>query len=115
MLFLLPLQYTWAMVASYDTHGVQDIQAHFGHHEHQSSDNHSDIDDLTDNSKNDKDTQNANIHDHYGFLHMSSGEVLSHDLPFFLSAPNRFSTEYLLSYRSSPSFQPDRPNWPAAV
>ena len=38
LVFLLPLQATWAAVANYDTQGVHDSSNHFGHHEHQSID-----------------------------------------------------------------------------
>ena len=115
MLLLLPLQYTWAMVASYDTHGALDTHAHFGHHEHQASGNHTNGDDLADNDKSDKNTQKAKIHDHFGFLHMSSGELLSHDLPVFVSEAKQFSIQYLFSHHSPPTYQPERPNWLAAV
>ncbi len=119
MLFLLPLQYTWAMVASYDAHGAQDIQAHFGHHQHQvlhqALDSHTDSNDLADNHKSGKNTQEAKIHDHFGFLHMSSGELLSHDLPIFVSETKQLSIQYLFNYRSPPTYQPERPNWFAAV
>ena len=111
MLFLLPLQYTWAMVASYDTHGAQDTQAHFGHHEHQATENHTDSIDLAGDNEGNANTQTAKIHDHFGFSHMSSGEVLSHDLPIFVSEAKQFSIQYLFTYHSPPNYQPERPNW----
>ena len=115
MLFLLPLQYTWAVVASYDTHGALDTQAHFGHHEHQATDSHIDNADLADNNKSGKNSQTAKIHDHFGFLHMSSGELLSHDLPVFVPEAKQFSIRYLFTYHSPPNYQPERPNWIAPV
>ena len=109
MLFLLPLQYTWAMVASYDIHGAQETQAHFGHHEHQATEGHAE------KNKSDKNTQTAKIHDHFGFSHMSSCEVLSHDFPIFVSEAKQFSIQYLFTYHSPPNYQPERPNWISPV
>lgn len=120
MLFLLPLQYSWAMVASYDAHVTQNAQAHFGHHEHQALDSHAldshaDNNDLADNDKSDKNTQKAKIHDHFGYSHLSSGELLSCNLPTFTSEAKQFSIQYLFTYFSSPNYHPERPNWPAFV
>ena len=115
MMCLLPYQFAWAMVASYDTHGAQDTQAHFGHHEHQIAQSHTDNTDLADNNKSDKNTQTAKIHDHFGFLHMSSSEILNHDLPIFVSEAKQFSIQYLFTYHSPPNYQPERPNWIAPV
>jgi hypothetical protein len=120
MLFLLPLQYTWAMAANYDIHNAQDSEAHFGHHEHQSSENHhntTDLDtsDLADDNEGDTNTQTAKCHIHCGFLHLSCAEVLSHDLSIFAPESKKFSIQYLFNYHSPPIYQPERPNWLAAV
>ncbi len=124
MLFLLPLQYTWAIVANYDTHHAHDSQAHFGHHEHQTTlihetnheKNHSDIihSDLVDVASDNEggtNTQAAKVHDHFGFLHLSCLELLSHDLPIFAFEAKQFSIQYLFTYHSPPNYQPERPNW----
>lgn len=116
MLFLLPLQYTWAMVANYDTHDAEDSEIHFGHHEHQTPvhqtiDNHTD---LAGDTKGDSKTQTSNSHEHFGFLHMSSGEILSYELPIFAPEAKQLSFDYLFSYHTPPSYQPERPNWIAA-
>ena len=121
MLFLLPLQYAWAMAANYDTHHDQDSQVHFGHHEHQPSENHHDTtdldttDDLAGDNQSDTNTKTTKIHDHFGFLHLSCGEVLSHDLPSFTPETNQYLNQYTFSYHSPPTYQPERPNWLAAV
>ena len=115
MLFLLPLQYTWAMVASYDMHYAQDTEMHFGHHEHDGIDNHTNNTDLVDDNESNSQTQTTKIHEHFGFLHMSSGELLSHDLPILVVEAKRPSFQYLFTYHSPPNYQPERPNWLAAV
>ena len=115
MLFLLPLQYTWAMVASYDMHGAHDTEVHFGHHEHKVQYSHIGQHDATGNDQSDNNTQKAKVHEHFGFLHMSSGELLSHDLPIFVSAAKQFSIQYLFNHHSPPTYQPERPNWLTAV
>lgn len=115
MLFLLPLQYTWAMVSSYDSHNLQDVQAHFGHHEHQPVDNHNGNIDLTNVQDSDKSIQSAQNHVHYGFFHLSCGEMLGHELPIFGSTNSQLLSYYLFNYDAPPSYQPDRPNWIAAV
>jgi hypothetical protein len=116
MLFLLPFQYTWAMVASYDTHGTQDTDVHFGHHEHQPMANHHDNTDLADDNESNTHTQTSNkSHDHFGFLHMSCGEVLSHDLPIFVPESKQFSTQYLFNSHPPPANALERPNWTVSV
>jgi hypothetical protein len=112
MMCLLPYQFAWAMVASYDTHGAHDTAVHFGHHEHlvltsdanQSSDTNQSTDSET--SKN---------HLHLGFFHLSCGELIGHDLPKFEQQTIHFVTLYTFSYYSPPSSQPERPNWTTLV
>ncbi len=115
VMFLLPFQYTWAMVANYDTHSTHDSKAHFGHHEHQSVDNHFENIDAVGNNQTDTDTDNAKNHVHYGFLHLSCGVVLSQCLPVSLPEDNQYSNQYLFNYHSPPSNAPERPNWLAPV
>ena len=121
MLFLLPLQYAWAMAANYDTHNAQDSQAHFGHHEHPSSESHHDTtvfdttDDLADDNKSDTNTQPAKCHIHCGFLHLSCAEVLSHGLPGFTPETNLYLNQYAFNYPSPPTNALERPNWLAAL
>ena len=115
MLFLLPLQYTWAIVANYDTHEAQDTHAHFGHHEHQATDNHTNSIDLTEDNEGDANTQTTKSHVHYGFLHLSCLELLSHDLPNFMSETNQYLNQYAFNYQSPPANAPERPNWIASV
>ena len=115
MICLLPYQFAWAMVAGYDTHDAQDTQAHFGHHEHQATENHTDSIDLAGDNEGDTNTQTAKSHVHCGFLHLSCGEVLSHDLPIFVSETKQFSIQYLFTYHSPPNYQPERPNWISPV
>jgi hypothetical protein len=113
MLFLLPFQYTWAMVTNYDTHDAEGSQAHFGHHGHQTSENHHDATDLADD--NESGTHTSINHDHFGFLHISCGEVLSHDLPIFVPESKQFSIQYFFNPHPPPANALERPNWVAAV
>lgn len=112
IIFLLPWQYSWAMVASYDVHDAQDTEMHFGHHEHAASENQSDHFDLS--SDEDTSQQAANCHVHCGFLHLSFA-ALSHNLPSFACESIHYSSQYLVNYDSSPSYQPERPNWALLV
>ena len=117
MLFLLPLQYTWAMVASYDAHGnkhnSQNSSTHFGHHEHPAGNL------LTSkllNDDNDSSSEKApHQHDHYGYSHLSCLELLSHHLPCFTAKAEQFLTQYDSYYHAPPSHALERPNWFAAV
>ncbi len=115
MLFLLPFQYTWAMVVSYDIHGAEDIQAHFGHHEHQATESHTDNIDLASDNEADVGSQAAQSHIHCGFLHLSCNELLSYDLPNFDPQTNQYSIQYLFNYHSPPANTLERPNWFVAV
>lgn len=121
MLFLLPLQYSWALAADYDMHNELDTHTHFGHHEHPSFENHHDTADLdiTDNlagdNESDTNTQTTKNHDHFGFIHLSCGEVLSRDLPSFPPESKQFSIQHLFNNDSPPTYQLERPNWLAAV
>jgi hypothetical protein len=117
MLFLLPLQYTWAMVASYDMHDAQDNEVHFGHHEHHvdalSSDAHSNQPD-NQTTKN-QSTKNLDNHLHLGFFHLSCGELIDYALPEFEQQVVQVTTPYLFTYHSPPSYQLERPNWAPLV
>ncbi len=119
MLFLLPLQYTWAIAANYDIHNAQDSQAHFGHHEHQTTlnhkANHSDIIDLASDNEGDTNKKTAKCHVHCGFLHLSCLELLSHDLPSFTSEANQYLNQYAFNYQSPPTHALERPNWLSVV
>ena len=134
MLFLLPFQYTWAMVASYDTHGKHDNQAHFGHHEHpianhelassestshklksivlKSIEANGSVDNVAHphNKQDNSDKQAAQNHVHYGFCHLSCGEVLGYDLPSFDQSRPILASHYLFNYHSPPANTLDRPN-----
>ncbi|MDP3141963.1 MAG: hypothetical protein Q8M52_09850 [Methylotenera sp.] len=115
MMFLLPYQYAWAMVANYDTHQVKGTQSHFGHHEHQADAVKSHISDVDSASKTDGDTQTSKNHVHYGFCHMPCGELLNQTLPAFEPIGSHFSSRYLFNYHSPPASALERPNWIAPV
>ena len=120
LVFLLPLQATWAAVANYDTQAVHDSSNHFGHHEHQSID----IDDVNidlakdslvnDNTAN-VGTDNLKSHAHYGFNHLSCDVGLGQCLPVFAPEDNHYTNPYLFNYHSPPSNTLDRPNWSTPV
>ena len=114
MLFLLPLQYTWAMVASYDTHDAQDTEVHFGHHEHNTNTSLFDLD-IDSNLPENQDTQNLDSHVHLGFFHLSCGDLIGYALPVFEQQALQMTTPYLFTYRSPPNYQPERPNWVSLV
>ena len=114
MLFLLPLQYTWAMVASYDMHDAQDTQLHFGHHEHFTDVSISDID-VNLNQSNNQDTKKLDGHLHLGFFHLSCGELIGYAMPLFEQHAAHMTTPYLLACHSPPSYLPERPNWAVLV
>ncbi len=120
MMFLLPHQYAWAMVANYDVHDInqhntQARQSHFGHHEHNT--NSSDIKShIADEKSSDLDNKDANNqasdnHVHCGFSHLSCGEVLSYSLPIFEATNVQFLSQYSLVYHAPTSNVLDRPKW----
>ena len=112
MMCLLPYQFAWAMVASYDTHGAHDNDVHFGHHEHLITSLQPVMVDDTNQSTDSNTTEN---HLHLGFFHLSCGELMSHLLPVFEQQAVHFVTPYTFSYYSPPSAQPERPNWASLV
>ena len=128
MMCLLPYQFAWSMVASYDTHGVKDAGVHFGHHEHQVDAVEIDltpldlaqadlakISETLNTGQNDSDTSTSKNHVHYGLFHMSCGELLYQALPVFEPIGSHFSSQYLFSYHAPVSNALDRPNWSAPV
>ena len=128
MMGLLPYQFAWSMVASYDMHGVKDTGVHFGHHEHQVDAVEIDltpldlaqadlakISDTLNTGQNDSDTSTNKNHVHYGLFHMSCGELLYQALPVFDPIGSHFSSQYLFSYHAPVSNALDRPNWSAPV
>ena len=114
MLFLLPLQYTWAMVASYDTHDAQDTEVHFGHHEHYSDFWAVNLEPKS-NQPDNQDTKSLESHLHLGFFHLSCGELIGYSLPVFDQQALLVITPYLFTYHSPPSYEPERPNWAPLV
>ncbi len=120
MMFLLPHQYAWAMVANYDVHdtdqhNTQARQSHFGHHEHHI--NPIDVKANTADKKSsvldnkDANNQAAGNHVHYGFSHLSCGEVLSYSLPLFEATNVQFLSQYSLVYHAPTANALDRPKW----
>lgn len=118
IMLLLPLQYSWALAAGYDLHAQQDVQTHFGHHNH-------DIEheDATNDATNDVDDRNVDnekphsevSHQHYGFSHLSCNELLKLNLPIFTPQANIFFYQLIIHYHAPPQSSLDRPNWQAAV
>ena len=138
MMCLLPYQFAWAMLASYDTHGARDTGEHCGHHAHELDPveiNLTALDlaqadiaqfksfrlDLVQHSdalnadKNDSDTSTSKNHVHYGLFHMSCGELIYQTLPIFEPIGSHFSSQYLFSYHAPVCNALDRPNWAAPV
>ena len=133
MMCLLPYQFAWSMVASYDTHGVKDTGVHFGHHAHEVDAVEIDftpldltqadlaqldlvqLSDTLNADQNDSDTSTSKNHVHYGLFHMSCGELMYQALPVFEPIGSHFSSQYLFSYHAPVSNALDRPNWSASV
>ena len=123
MMCLLPYQFAWSMVATYDTHGVKDTGVHFGHHAHEVDAVEIDLtqldivqlSDTLNADQNDSDTSTSKNHVHYGLFHMSCGELMYQALPVFEPIGSHFSSQYLFSYHASVSNTLDRPNWSAPV
>lgn len=120
LIFLLPLQATWAAVANYDTQDVHDSSAHFGHHEHQAIDhNEANIDIIINNTDQDSapdvSIDGLKNHIHYGFIHLSCGVGLTQCLPVFAPDDNQYTNSYLFNYHSPPDNTLDRPNWTMPV
>lgn len=103
LICLLPLQASWAAVASYCLHGQGEAPTHFGHHaeEHQVSAESVDHDGQSDP------LGQGHQHDHLsGFLALTSKTLT---IPF-PSSPTTWSGDERI-YPSLPPDQPDRPNW----
>lgn len=106
LLLVMPLQASWAVVASYCQH-EQDVTAqHFGHHEH-AHEHHDEASDKDSSSK-----RGADAHDCHGHTVglLVTPFTLSLNLPSAVipqSSPSR-----LTSGLSSP---PERPQWPLAA
>lgn len=133
MMCLLPYQFAWSMVASYDTHGVSDTGEHFGHHTHEvvavkidltpldlvqadlAQADTAQLSDTLNANQNDSDTSTSKNHVHYGLLHMSCGELMYQALPVFEPIGSHFSSQYLFSYHAPVSNALDRPNWSVPV
>lgn len=77
MMLLLPVQWTWAGVATYCAHETGVAAKHFGHHEHQ---HHAGAGEV---SKDKQFTSSSVLDADCGICHLSTGHgiVLSHDLP----------------------------------
>ncbi len=123
MMCLLPYQFAWSMVATYDTHGVKYTGVHFGHHAHELDAVEIDLtqldlvqlSDTLNANQNDSDTSTSKNHVHYGLFHMSCGELMYQALPVFEPIGSHFSSQYLFSYHAPVSNTLDRPNWSAPV
>ena len=112
MLCLLPLQYTWAMVASYDMHDAHDTETHFGHHEHDADASTSDA---NSSQPDNQDIKKLDSHLHLGFFHLSCGELIGYVMPMFEQQTTQVTTPYLFTYHSPPNYHPERPNWAPLV
>ena len=87
MMFLLPYQYAWAMVVTYDVHDTNHhsskaSEVHFGHHEH-SEDLTNIKNKLENKDSQDHTNQKCGKHYHSGFSHLSCGELLNASLLIF--------------------------------
>ena len=112
MMFLLPYQYSWALVASYDVHDTsqhsQQRLSHFGHHEHQL-----DLGYTKTNADNESQPagNQSNNHEHHGLFHLSCGEILNADFPIFEATSTQFLSQYALVYLDPSVNALERPKW----
>jgi hypothetical protein len=125
MMFLLPYQYAWAMVVTYDVHDTnhyssQVSEVHFGHHIHSQDLHNEDLlsEDLTHvhnkfEHKDSKDTTNQECgkHFHSGFSHLSCGELLNASLLIFEVHVVQYINQYALVYQSPTPYALERPKW----
>ncbi len=114
MMCLLPYQFAWAMVASYDTHSATDTKVHFGHHEHSAQSSESALE-LAVEQANTPDADKLDAHLHLGCFQLSCCGLIGYVMPVFEQQASQAVTPYLFTYRSSPNYQPERPNWLAAL
>ncbi|MEO6117686.1 MAG: hypothetical protein ABIP37_01290 [Methylotenera sp.] len=121
---MLPHQYAWAMVANYDVHDTNQHnqavgQSHFGHHEHHKNSSISFSDVKTNTADKESQTPNNQApsnqapsnHMHFGFCHLSCGEVLNYSLPVFEALSVQFLSQYSLVYPTPTANVLDRPKW----
>jgi hypothetical protein len=107
LLFLLPLQFSWAAVASYCQHESEVTANHPGHHshDHQAADQH-------ESSKDG--VSSAEVHHDCATCHLGCSAALASDLTMPGAATDR---DHPFDYRFNPSRalieRPERPQWPA--
>lgn len=110
LVFLLPLQVSWAAVANYCGHEQQTTTAHFGHHQ----DEHQHSTTLSDNTDNDRQPVDKYSfgHDHNhlsGFIALLLTESAIHDpVPSSQLLPDDIP-----ALPSLPPGRLERPNWSA--
>lgn len=110
LMFLLPLQASWGVVADYCAHGeVPEQSAHFGHHQDEHH-VHSGQNDADDN----QDSKYPQHHDHShsaSFIGFSAGD--SHSVVIDFTSPHQLlsSSEYSFFCQT----RPERPKWPVSA
>ncbi len=107
MLMLMPLQLSWAAVASYCQHETGVAASHIGHHEHEHQANAVEPD--PDNAKS-LGTLDADC----GFCHACGATIVSsiRDVSQ-ISVVSRFATRHHDRAGSAFLSRPERPNWAA--
>lgn len=116
MLFVMPLQATWAMAAAYCQHEEDVTPVHFGHHEHEYDHDHEDEHEHVQNSDEAKQNTSGlvqiDVHDCHG--HTAGLLLAAFEIPLesFTEGPPIFDTSL-----NAPGVValPERPQWLLAV
>lgn len=110
LLFVMPLQASWAVVAAYCQPETEVTAKHFGHHEHQHEHHHAQA-----GQDSDEDSQDFKTSDCLDCHGLYSGMVVSNfDTPHAppLAGPPVYATSQFLSASSS---RPEKPKWFSAI
>jgi hypothetical protein len=115
MMFLLPYQYAWAMVVTYDVHDTnhyssQVSEVHFGHHVHSENPTHVKIE-FENKDSQEPANQECGKHFHSGFSHLSCGELLNASLLIFEMPVVQYINQYSLAYKAPTPYTLERPKW----
>jgi hypothetical protein len=110
MMLLLPVQWTWAGVATYCAHEAGMTATHFGHHEHQHHEAAGDV------AKDLKSVSPTDLDADCGICHLSAGHgiVPAHEL-LVTDAGHAPPLDDPMRYESHIPCGPERPDRPLAV
>jgi hypothetical protein len=110
LILLLPLQLSWAAVASYCQNEVSQARVHFGHHEHKTSQQPVSMKDHVSKGAVDNDTE-------CGFCHLSCCKSVTAYTQLKLPADFNLAAYPLIpsDFSSHIAEGPEKPNWQLAA